>query len=598
MTSATDTWNHNISTFDLDSDGDTDVLATEDDLVIWFENTDGLGSFSDSQTIGDSHYGIDEFSSADLDGDEDHDIIVTGYESLLWFEKLDGDTEYGPVEWLASHLKDPVSLYCADFDGDSDTDILVGLFYGDAVLLLENVDGTGTFSDRHHITSGTAAVITVVTADLDDDGDQDIIAGSHGEDKVTWYENLDGLGTFSQENMISNMVHDVSSVFSIDLDGDSDYDILAVNTHLDKVVWFENINGLGDFGEERVITIFTNGPRSVYSVDIDGDGDNDVLSASSDNKIAWYENLDGQGNFGIQLIISNEVENAYSVYSEDLDGDGDYDVLSASLYDNKIAWYENEDGLGSFGSQQVISVEAEYARCVYSADLDGDGDNDVLSASRLDNKMAWYENTDGLGTYGEQCVITDNADGARSITCADMDNDGDLDVLTASYYDYTFTWHENLDGLGTFSARRIISSDSRGASSIFSSDMDADGDVDVITAAAEDDMVAWFRNEGTVDVKDDAVMSSIPGAHALRPIYPNPFNPTTTIEIGLAAPSELHLVVYNTLGQEVAMLSSETHPAGFHSFTFDGSNLSSGIYFVHAHVPGELHEVQKIVLMK
>jgi len=79
------------------------------------------------------------------------------------------------------------------------------------------------------------------------------------------------------------------------------------------------------------------------------------------------------------------------VYAADLDNDGDLDVLSASSLDGKIAWYENHDSAG-FGDQHVISFEAEGARAVYAADLDGDGDLDVLSASSIDNKIAWYKN--------------------------------------------------------------------------------------------------------------------------------------------------------------------------------------------------------------
>jgi hypothetical protein len=72
---------------------------------------------------------------------------------------------------------------------------------------------------------------------------------------------------------------------------------------------------------------------------------------------------------GPQLVISTTVTSARSVYATDLDNDGDMDVLSASRDDDKIAWYRN-DGSGSFSSQLVISKAADAARSVYAADVE------------------------------------------------------------------------------------------------------------------------------------------------------------------------------------------------------------------------------------
>ena len=94
--------------------------------------------------------------------------------------------------------------------------------------------------------------------------------------------------------------------------------------------------------------------------------------------------------FGGQQVVATSANGAISVYATDLDGDGDADVLSASELDNKIAWYENLGG-GTFGAQQVITTSAGWAQSVYATDLDGDGDADVLSASYADDKIAWYE---------------------------------------------------------------------------------------------------------------------------------------------------------------------------------------------------------------
>ena len=101
----------------------------------------------------------------------------------------------------------------------------------------------------------------------------------------------------------------------------------------------------------------------------------------------------GQGAFGPQQVITSSAFGARSVYAADLDGDDDIDVLSASFENDKIAWYENTDGLGNFGAQQVITTAALGAFSVFAVDLDGDGDPDVLSASFENDKIAWYENT-------------------------------------------------------------------------------------------------------------------------------------------------------------------------------------------------------------
>ena len=93
---------------------------------------------------------------------------------------------------------------------------------------------------------------------------------------------------------------------------------------------------IGTAFTSRTITTSANGARSVYAVDLDGDGDIDVLSASlNDDKIAWYEN-DGSESFTAHTITTS-ADGAVSVYAVDLDGD----VLSASQVDDKIAWYEN-----------------------------------------------------------------------------------------------------------------------------------------------------------------------------------------------------------------------------------------------------------------
>ena len=79
--------------------------------------------------------------------------------------------------------------------------------------------------------------------------------------------------------------------------------------------------------------------------------------------------------------------------------------------------------------------------------------------------------------------------------------------------------------------------------------------------------------------------------------YPNPFNPTTNIEFSLPAASEVTLTVYDMLGKEVATLVNDVKSAGTHSVTFDGSNLTSGVYFYKLATGSDV-QMNKMMLIK
>lgn len=91
---------------------------------------------------------------------------------------------------------------------------------------------------------------------------------------------------------------------------------------------------------------------------------------------------------------------------------------------------------------------------------------------------------------------------------------------------------------------------------------------------------------------------ALPGEFTISAVFPNPFNPSTTITVSLPKTAELNVAVYNLLGREVAELANNRYQAGYHRFVFDGSGLPSGIYFVRATAPGELNQTKRVVLIK
>ncbi|MCB2213384.1 T9SS type A sorting domain-containing protein [bacterium] len=111
------------------------------------------------------------------------------------------------------------------------------------------------------------------------------------------------------------------------------------------------------------------------------------------------------------------------------------------------------------------------------------------------------------------------------------------------------------------------------------------------------DPSAWAQNS-TLAFEDLNTPVEVPVDYAMSAAYPNPFNPTTTISITMPEAADLSVVVYNVQGQKVATLAHGQINAGQHTFTFDANGLASGLYFVHAVVPGQMDQIRKVTLLR
>jgi len=97
--------------------------------------------------------------------------------------------------------------------------------------------------------------------------------------------------------------------------------------------------------------------------------------------------------------------------------------------------------------------------------------------------------------FAGQRVLTSNANAAQSVVAADLDGDGAIDVLSASAGDDKIAWYKN-EGEKSFSDQRVITQDAEGAHSVWAEDIDGDGDQDVLSASFDGDTVAWYENNG------------------------------------------------------------------------------------------------------
>jgi len=577
-------WIFDIQCTDLNLDGLSDVVFASSEFVGWVENMnpDTIWSWHALE----NSLGSRAVSSGFVDGDVYPDIVFAEYRSnnLNWMR---GESETGifadPINLGSEpHGFGPSQL--GDLDQDGDQDLIAVANWAGKIIHFENEDGAGGFDEGMSMSSITRGAWSVYPADLDGDGDLDLLSASDGDDKIAWYENLDGHGTYGMQQIISNEAQSARFVVAADFDGDTDLDVLAAIRGTQTVAWFQNVDGQGTFGEAHIISAQVEGVVCAISADLDQDGDQDVLSAGwEDGKIEWYENVDGLGTFGAANFLS-ETYRPRHLSTADLDGDGDFEVLVASEYGNTIYWQENLDGSHDFGAVQVISDLTNGAYGTATADIDNDGDLDVLSASWRDGKIAWYENMDGSGSFGPQNVINTGLLGASSVSSGDFDNDGDLDIVSTCSGHNKIYWNENMDGLGTFSEPYILAQNLTHPKQGLIADIDRDGDQDVIATA--ENQIVWFMNTWITGIEDSKSGEINPQGFSLLSCFPNPFNSQTAIQYTLYQPSDVTINIYDLSGSLVWSRHFGIVPTGNHQLHWlthnnRGERVNSGVYIIH-----------------
>lgn len=222
---------------------------------------------------------------------------------------------------------------------------------------------------------------------------------------------------FLEQPPILTNANGASSLVAEDLDMDGDADIIA--GFADRVVWYENVNGLGTIGPSRTLDTELTVVRAVRAADIDGDGDLDAVSLTR-LTTSWYENTNGRDLFGPPRVIAGgpggTLRGQRDVLTVDFDLDGDIDIRLTTI--NEVFWFENTDGLGTFGAKQLLVERPAWTRAIHAADIDADGDFDVVSSGRV---FAWNENL-GNQVVGPQQRIDDlERDGlANMVSTADF----------------------------------------------------------------------------------------------------------------------------------------------------------------------------------
>lgn len=562
---------------DVTNDGVKDILTFSGRGTGGLYLLDGSSNFD--QTLIDRR-GIDlggDIVVADIDGNGLMDIIRQqmgdGFLIILY---QDESMAFRDVilerKW---DERGPSQMTVGDLDGDGDLDLVFpenGNVDGD-LSWFENIDGKLYLHQLHMEFRGAHTPLIV---DLDGDGDEDVILtvteDISVEDEIVWFENRGDAGFV--EWRIADSLDTPIDIHAADLDGDGNLDLVATARDDNDLLWFRRD---GVDWEAFVIEDNAIEPLGITVADLDSDGDADVvLTSSEDAKVFWYKN-NGSGEF-TREVVDNNLPEPFEVEYADLDGDEDIDLVVTSTHtDNPVVVYLN-DGSEGF-TRQIVSMDV-IPSDLEIGDWNADGSPDILVSTEqntaADPDVLLLTNN-GDGTFESAPLITDNRN-VTAIRLAVIGDDGTQGLLVGNDNAVPrIRLYLNQEGEAVSSVD-LLEDVTASIAGIDTGDLNGDGVMDFVASDNARHNLMLFLGQGTEPTAVEPISDEIPEAFSLGQNYPNPFNPITTITFDLAQPSHVVLKIYDIRGREVATLVSDTFQAGLYEVNWDATGFASGLY--------------------
>ncbi len=348
----------------------------------------------------------------------------------------------------------------------------------------------------HTVTTNATNSEWLEMVDLDKDGDLDILSASSGNggSEISWYKNR-GDYTFT-EFIITYDANNPQSIKAGDMDKDGDLDILYT-TYEAGASLVQCINDGSENFTCNPITNATDGLSYIDIVSLDKQNDNrlDIITSSWDNnRVEWLKNS-GDGTFtGSHMIDYQNSNQAISTHTCDFNKDGKVDIVSAYYGSNRIDWYAyNINDNGNFEHHFVANINSVYS--IDIADINGDGYDDIIATSNSDGKIYWYKSTQSTNPTFSSALEIATLPNIYYASGVDMDNDGDIDILSnSSQTSGKIVWYENI-GSDTNFTEHIVATTLSHVKRVFAVDIDNDTIMDVISGNQAGDIIVYENND-------------------------------------------------------------------------------------------------------
>jgi len=303
-----------------------------------------------------------------------------------------------------------------------------------------------------------------------------------------------------------------------DLNGDLYPDVVASDPLRGQVLLFEN-NGSGDFGQPTTVVSDLTLPFFVGLLDADEDGWLDILvcaTSDSESPLIWLRNESGTGVFSTAQFVVNDEFEASFIAIGDLDGDDVDDIAFTQELGNTVGWIPNLPGGGHFGVPQILTNDFRFANTLDIADVDNDGDNDLVTTGQAGGfpppqGLVLFRNVDGDGSFVPEEPLPSISVGI-AVRLLDIDDDGDKDIYIGNAIGHGIPntrdiWLSNLNGLGSsWAAQPVPLSDtSQFTTGIAVGDLDSDGVADVVRPTTSGFL--WYK---WIDETTDQLFRQVP----------------------------------------------------------------------------------------
>jgi hypothetical protein len=484
---------------DLDLDGDLDLVVAHPlspGFSVW-KNTAAQFRLAATFTSTGS------LTAGDFDLDGDLDLFLAPFRGteLAWFENQRGDLTSWTYHSLPRAVDNVLGQACVgDFDRDGDLDVLYRVT-GNLRYWLENelIHRNAIFPQKYVISDSFNGAECVRLADVNGDGRIDVIGSAYGAGDIKVWLNLDPLHNLWWTRTVTTNFSGVEAVYPADLDGDGDVDILGASLTSDSIRWWENDGDILPSWTDHLLASGFNGAHDVVAADLDRDGDLDVAAvAYFGNQVAWWENDGTPRNGGWKMqVVSDSYLGANAIALTDMNRDGLPDILATSWVNGQIRCWRNEEvGFKRTFVAEFVSDDFDGVRAIQTADINRDGRPDVVAAAYKLGKIRWWDRS-STASYTMHVLGTNTFAGANDVCPADLDQDGDVDLVGAFLVDGHLRWWENLDGSGTQWKLHTEEIDFPSGASVRAADLDQDGDLDLVAAAeGTTDQIAWWPNQG------------------------------------------------------------------------------------------------------